>query len=187
MLVRTVGFFMLLAAALAAQDAPEFTGSWKLNPARSDDAVARIEEAAGPAQVKGGGRERILPRLGAGEEVDRVRLRQWMLDRIKEFEDVAIEQSPTEFKIADVESVAIFYFGREHVREIREGAKIRCRSYWKGPQLVIEQTGDKMKTVQVLTLMPNGQQMIQAVRFESSLLKQPLELRRIYDRSAGGW
>lgn len=187
MLARSLGLALALAPALAADETTNLTGSWTLNPARSDDATAKIEEAAGPAQVKGGGGGRILPPTGTKSEVDRVRLRQWMLDRAREFEDVSIEQSPTEVKIRDREGIAIFYFGREHVRELEEGAKVHCRTYSKGPQLVIEQAGDKLKAIQVLTLMPGGQQLIQALRFESGLLKQPLEVRRIYDRSAGSW
>lgn len=139
--VRSVALVLLLGTTLAAQEVPNLTGSWKLNPSRSDDAVAKIEEVAGPEQVK----------------------------------------------LLDAADVAVFYFGRDHVREITHGAKLRCHSYFKGPQLVIEQTGEKIRTIQVLTLLPGGEQMVQAVRFESPFLKQPLELRRIYDRSTGGW
>jgi hypothetical protein len=186
MSARLIGAALtLLVSGLAVGgDVTDFTGAWTFNAKRSDDAAAKIEEAAGPEYVKGGGKERILPRIGAGDEVDRVRLRQWMLDRIKEFDEVEIEQSPADFKVVDnAENVMIFYFGREHVRQDARGAMLRCRSSWKGPQLVIEQEGDdKTKIIQVFTLLPGGLQMIQALRIESKSLKQPLELRRMYDR-----
>ena len=60
--------------ARAAAGPPDFSGTWQLDPTRSDNARARVEEAAGPAHVKGGGTNplTILPPMGMKGSVERV-------------------------------------------------------------------------------------------------------------------
>ena len=174
---------LLAPAAFAADALPNFSGHWRFDPGKSDDAVAKIEEVAGSAQVKGVGRSQLIASLKAGKEVDRVQLREFMLERVKEFDEVEIEQSAAEFKVVDAaQDVAIYYLDRDHVREDALGHKLKCHTGWKGGELVIEQKGDKTRSVQTFTMASGGEQMTQVIRFESGLLKQPLELRRVYDR-----
>jgi hypothetical protein len=106
-----------------------------------------------------------------------------MLDRAQEFRVIEIEQTAEEFKVIPADgNTAIFYFGREHVRN-GLGGNLRCRTRWKDSQLIIEQeTEDKTRSVQLFTLLPGGKQMIQAIRFESKRFNTPLEVRLIYDR-----
>ncbi len=175
---------LLVPPAFSADAVPNFSGRWRFNPQQSDDATTKIEEVAGSAQVKGAGRSQLVASLTAGKEVDRVHLREFMLERVKEFNEVEIEQSATEFKFIDAtQGVGIFYFDREHVRQDALGQKLKCHTSWKDGGLVIEQKGDKTKSIQIFTLAPSGQQITQVLRFESKLLKQPLELRRVYDRT----
>ena len=57
-MVRPAGLTLALAVVLAGSAAaapPDVSGKWRLDPKRSDDVKARIEAAAGPNQVKGGG------------------------------------------------------------------------------------------------------------------------------------
>ena len=174
---------LLAGPAFSADAVPNFSGHWRFDPQKSDNAVAKIDEVAGSAQVKGVGRSQLIASLTAWKEVDRVHLREFMLERVKEFDEVEIEQSAAEFKVVDAtQGVAIYYLGRDHVREDALGQKLKCHTAWRGGELVIEQKGEKTKSVQTFTMTPGGEQMTQVIRFESGLLKQPLELRRVYDR-----
>jgi hypothetical protein len=173
--------------APALAEPPDFSGSWRLNPQRSENAREKIEQATGPASIKGagldGGRERWVPR-GEGGEVERVRLREDMLAAADQLEQLEIAQSPTEIKIAQGELTRIFYFGREHTRQTEGGEKLKARSSWKGQQLVIDQEGEKgLRIIQVFTLLPGGRQVIHALRYESPVLHQPLEIKLLYDRA----
>ena len=78
----------------------------------------------------------------------------------------------------------IFYFGREHVRNDLQGRKLRCRNRWDGQQLVIEEEGeDKNRVIQLLTAVPSATSSIHNIRFENSALKEPLDLKLLYDRA----
>jgi hypothetical protein len=177
----------LAAAGGAARAAPpDFTGHWRLDRARSDDAKARIAEVAGGEQVKGGGTSplTILPMPGTVSSVERVELRDYMMHVADQLERLDIEQSPTEIKLFNGEEVLrTFYFDREHLREDLTGRKLKCRTKWKGAQLVLEEVGaDGRRILETLTLAPEAGLLVQAVRFEDHLLKKPLEVRLVYTR-----
>jgi hypothetical protein len=183
----------LLAAAvvLAAHsyawpaDPPDFSGSWRLDPARSDDVKARVEEAAGPAQASGGTSPlTILPVPGTKASVERVEMREAMLKLVGQLDHLEIEHQPTEIKLFHGDEIArTFYFGRESFREDFMGRKLKCRTKWKDGQLTLEEEGDKgRRRVETLTLVPSAGLLIEAVRWEDGLLKKPLEVRLVYTR-----
>jgi len=184
-----VGALALLGVGEVAEAAhPDFNGKWRLNAERSDNARAKIEEATGPASVQGagadGGRERWLPR-GEGGEVDRVRFREQMLALADQLDSLEIKQSATEINVAHGELSRIFYFGREHVRETESGEKVKARTSWKGDQLVVDEQGAKgLRIIEIFTMLPGGNQVIQNLRYESSSFPKPLELKLLYDRAA---
>ena len=172
---------------LAAQEHPNFSGIWQLNGERSDDAVQKINEAAGTADIQGqsGGRGNtlVLPKGNERSEVERIELRNWMLQMEDQFRELEILHAGNEFKTYYGEDgVRIFYLNRPHARTDMKGRVLNCKTRWENGQLVIEQTGeDKTRVFEVYTLMPGGKQLILAVRWESKWLKQPLELRSVYD------
>jgi hypothetical protein len=179
---------VLLPGAAAAAP-PDFSGSWTLERTRSDDLKARIEEAAGPAEVEGGGTSplTILPKSGTRATVERVELREWLLGVAAQLDHLDVEQSAAEIKLFHGEDIArTFYFGRESTRQDGQGNKLKCRTSWKGEQLVLEETGEKgRRIVEMLTLVPSASLLIQTIRFEDGLLKKPLELRLVYTPAAG--
>jgi hypothetical protein len=180
---------LLLAAAPAGAQAPvDFSGSWVINTKLSDDVKSKVEAAAGPESMTGAhgvGGVGLLPRPGDVKEAKRVELRQFLLDRVGLYDLVDIKQTATEITIAHGdEDVRIFYFGREHVRNDAQGRKLRCRNRWDGSQLVIEEEGeDKNRVIQALTAVPQRNQLIHNVRFENQALKEPLDLKLLYDRA----
>jgi hypothetical protein len=120
--------------------------------------------------------------------VERVELRDEMLKLVDQLEKLDIEQSATEIKLFLGDDLArTFYFGREHVREDIMGRKLKCRTRWKGQQLVLEEEGDKKRRViETLTLVPAAGLLVHAVRWEDGLLKKPLEVRLVYTREPAG-
>jgi hypothetical protein len=179
----------LLAAALllaAPVTAVDLTGTWRVDEAKSDNAVARIDEGAGPGQVKSAGRTRIIASSGQTKEPDRVALREQLLALAAESHEVDVVQTDAELRISTAEKVRVHYFGREHARNTTTGVPMKCNMRWKGDQLVIEQKGDDgLRVTELFTLMPGGAQLMHQVRFEHDLMPKPVEIRRVYDRVPG--
>lgn len=173
--------------ALALASGPDFSGKWLLDPQRSDNLPARVDQAAGPGQVKEGGASGLtwLPELNTRSEVERVELRDWLMGVASQLDRLEVRQSASDIKLYHGdEIVRIFYFGRESVRNDGRGRKLRCRTRWQGEQLVLEEEGDKdgAKVVEIMTLVPSVGQLLHVLRFENRLLKQPLELKLVYQR-----
>lgn len=179
-----------LALATPARAAtPDLTGKWRLDVGRSDDVTTKIEAAAGPDDVKGAGegsgRERWVPHSEGGE-VDRVHLRELMLSVAQHLDEMDIVQDAKQIKISHGDLLRIYYFGREHVRESATGEKLKARSSWKGEELVIDQEGGKgLRIIETYTLQPGGDHIVETLRYENSLLQQPLEIKLVYDRAEG--
>ena len=176
---------VLLAGGIAAAaEPPDLRGKWRLDTRRSDDARARIEAVAGPAQVKSGGASglTILPELNTRSEVERVELRAWMMNIADQLGRLEIAQTPEEVKLyLGEDNVRIFYLGREHVREDGQGRKLKSRARLEGDRLVLEESDDKgLRLVEGLTPVPANGWLVHAIRFEHPRLKQPLELRLVY-------
>jgi hypothetical protein len=172
------------AAAAAGAAEPDLRGKWRLDTRRSEDARTRIEQVAGPAQVKGGGASglTILPEADTRSEVERVELREWMMGLADQLGRLEVQQTADEVKIyLGDDNVRIFYLTREHVRQDAAGRKLKCRARLEKDRLVLEEVGDKgLKLLEVFTPVPANGWLIHAIRFEHSLLKQPLDLRLVY-------
>ena len=174
-------------AASSAGQPTSFAGTWKLAPKISDDVQSRIEAATGSANLSGAGGiggVGLLPKQSTKKDVERVELRQFLLDYMGLLADLEIEQTPGEIKLIRGDDVRIFYFDREHVRSDFQGRKLRCRTRWQGSQLVIEEQGeaDKTRIIDMLTLVPSRNQLIHAIRVETNTLEKPLEVSLAYDK-----
>jgi hypothetical protein len=175
-----------LVSAASAEEAarPDFAGRWRFNAERSDDMRAAIEAAAGPGQMKGDNKFRIIPRGGGAGEVERIELRSWMFELAArpEHELLEIEQSAAEFKTGFGDDVRIYYFGRESTRQDEMGVKHTASVRWNGEQLVVEERGEGSRMTEIYTLLPGGAHLVVALRWEHKRLQAPLEVGMILDR-----
>lgn len=174
-------------AVPAAGEPTSFAGTWKLAPRISDDVQSKIEAATGGAQLSGAGGiggVGLLPSQSTKRDVERIELRQFLLDYMGLLAELEIEQTPGDIKLIRGEDVRIFYFDREHVRSDHRGRKLQCRTRWQGAQLVIEEQGeaDKTRIIDMLTLVPSRNQLIHAIRVETKTLEKPLEVSLAYDK-----
>lgn len=183
---------LLLVACLAqdlahAAGPPDFSGSWTINRSLSDDAAARVADAAGADAVAGAhtfGGLTFLPRSSYGKDVDRVSLRQLLLDSVAALEHLEVEQSATEIKLMQGdEGVRLFYLNRDSSGAALDGEKVTRRMRFEGEQLRLESENGKRRAIEVLTLVPARSQLIHAIHYEHELLKKPLELKLVYDRA----
>jgi len=183
---------VLAPPAVAGEPVPNFSGLWHMNAARSDDVRAKIEEAAGGGMVASAGGPRGdwgNIKGGEGDEVERVRLRELMLEELEQAaKSLEIAQTASEVKLMHGDAgVRIFYFGREGVRSSASGLKLKTSVRWHGQQLVIEEFGeDKTHIAEMYTLLPGGDQMAVSFLWESRFLHAPLKLGLIFDRDKGG-
>jgi hypothetical protein len=172
----------------AAQTAPDFSGEWTLNRVLSDDAAAKVKEVAGPDVMTGAktvGGQTFFPRASYGREVDRVNLRQFLLEAVTGLAELEIEQTAEEVKtIHGEDGVRIFSLKRESGGTGALGVKLVRRARFQGEQLTLESESGKTKLLEVLTLVPARKQLVHALRYEAEAFPKPLELRLVYDRAA---
>ncbi len=182
-------FVVAPAPAPASEQTPVLTGTWRLQQGASDNVEERVAAWAGPGKTVGHG-DWISVGDRSTSEVDRIELRKLLMDRVQTLKDVEITQNEREFTIVDGEiGVRIFYFDREHVRQTAEGIKLTCRTRWDGPKLVIDEKGERVRILEVFTVVPDGSRLTRSVHLEHKLRKEPLDLRLLYDRvkpAAGG-
>jgi hypothetical protein len=170
-----------------AESPPSFSGTWAINHSLSDNVAAKVAEVAGPDDVAGAktfGGLTFLPRKSYYEDVERVNLRQLLLDSVAALDTLEIEQSHEKIKIMQGdEAVRIFYFSRASTGEGLSGDVLTRRVTFKGQQLHLESESGKQKTIELLTLVPSRNQLIHAIHYQSDLLKKPLDLKLLYDRA----
>jgi hypothetical protein len=171
-----------------SSDRPNLSGTWKLVPGLIDEVRGRVELATASSPPPGapGFFGVLVPKSGVKKDLELAELRKLVLDSLALTEGLEIEQGPSEVTIIHgAEDVRIFYLDREHVRNDYEGRKLRCKTRWDGPQLVIEQEGEKkVRIIEMLSLVPSRNQLSHAFRIESGLLREPLELSLVYGKVA---
>jgi hypothetical protein len=175
LLCATLG---LAAAGTEAQPRPDFGGTWRFAPGRSEDSRAAVVAAAGPEYTQGGSKS----------EADRVRFREWLLDTLGRPPDrLVIAQSATVFEISQGDDSTTFYFERESMRQDERGEKLRSSLRWDGDTLVAEERGDKgTRIVRSFFLLPERRELVMALVWEAKVLRAPLNLKQVFARAEPG-
>jgi hypothetical protein len=168
----------LLADESVAQSRPDFSGTWRFEAGRSEDARAAVLAAAGSEYTQG------TSKL----EADRVRFREWLLDTVGRPPDrLVIDQSATVFELAQRDDSTTFYFGREATRQDERGEKLRRSLRWDGETLVAEERGEKgTRIVRSFFLLPERRELVMALVWEAKALRAPLNLKLVFARAEPG-
>jgi hypothetical protein len=179
---------LVIAAGVHAAEAPDYSGTWKLNAALSQDVVAKIKEAAGSATMAGNpnfaASDTWIPWSGGGSEGARVDLREFLLGSVPALESLQIQQTAEEVKTTHGEAgVRIFNLKRASAGSSGfDGGTVSRQARWEDGKLVLESKGKDSRLLEALTLVPSRGQLTYALRFEHKLLKAPLEVSLVYDR-----
>jgi hypothetical protein len=168
---------LLPAAVAAADQKPDFSGTWTFVPQKSDDLPAKIAAAAGPDYTVGSKKS----------EQARTWIRSW-LEGFREDPEkriLTIEHTPAEFRSGVGDEVNIYYFGREATSQGPAGGNLKVTVAWQGDQIVTEerQAKGKGRIKAVYTLQPGGRSLRVDWRLEHDSMRQPLEVRLAFDRA----
>lgn len=187
--MRLAALTLLVATGALATESPDYSGTWQLNAALSQDVAAKIKAAAGSATMAGNpnfaASDTWIPWSGGKSEGQRVDLREFLLASVPALESLQIQQTPTEVKTTHGEaSVRIFNLKRASAGSSSfDGATVSRQARSEGDRLVLESKGKDSRLVEALTLVPSRGQLTYALRFEQKLLKAPLEFSLVYDRA----
>ena len=189
MLVRRAAVVLLLLSGVgSAEQAPDLSGTWKLNRQLSDDIEAKIKAAAGSKYMSGGpswATETWFPWGTKFSENQRLEVREVLLATVPALEALEIEQTAQELKtIHGEDGVRIFNLTRASAGTSALGTDTVTRqARWQGTQLVLESKGKESTFTEVISLVPARSQLTYAVRLEQKLLEAPLEMSLVYDRA----
>jgi hypothetical protein len=186
--VAALGLVFLGHDTTRAAAPPDLSGLWTLNHALSDDAAAKIKEAAGSQYVQGRpswAAETILPWGRKFDEGDRVLLREVLLGAVRELERLEVEQGPAEIRtIHGKAGIRTFYLTRKGAgTTLLTGEKTTREAKWDGDTLVLKSSSGKTKTREAFTLSPARDVLVHMLHVEMDLLKKAIDLRLVYDRA----
>lgn len=162
------------AAALEAQQPPDFSGVWEFNQKRSDDLRSKVEEAVGPDATTGDIKKDLV----------RVWIRRWLLGVIDDEESryLTVEQTDKDFKSGLGDEVSIYYFGREAASRGPLGGTLKVSVKWEGAQLRVQEKAKDGSIAALYTLLPPGDTLLVAYRLEHKTLIKPLEVSMFFQR-----
>lgn len=186
-LAAGIGLLTSASTGTAAQAGTDLSGRWMRDPDSSDDAEARIEEAAKGFVDKAtkGGRG-IL-----SEEIPEIQksLENIISLYVHHAEEMTIEEQSGELRIDDgYGRIRIFYIdGEKHKRQTPFGADLETICTRQDRQILVDQKLDKWgRITETFVLSSDGEALIHTVRFESKRFKEPLVIRSSYYRMQDG-
>ena len=187
--VGLVAALALAAGAAAQEPSPaqpdeRFEGLWSVNERLSQPWGAKLEQSAGPDQLRGGGRERLLPSGGGEGDLRRLRLRERLERASEAVRDIEIEVEPGEFKVISLDDdVRIFYLTRKHVRQRDDGVKVDVESVWDGKILtLIEKTDDGTTFSESYSYDAANDQLALVLLVNDEQFREPFLVRTVFDR-----
>jgi hypothetical protein len=176
-----------LGAGSSRAAEPNLSGAWKLNHALSDDAAAKVKEAAGAEYIQGGpswATETWFPWGRKFNEDERVLLRDVLVSAVRALEHIEVEQSASEIRtVFGEDGVRVYYLARAAAgTNLVTGEKVKRTARWKGTELILESEGGKGKAREVLSLGSTPDQLVHSLHLEMDPLRHPVEMRLVYDR-----
>jgi hypothetical protein len=146
------------------------TGTYRLDPSRSDDPRAQAENAA--RSVRYNDRQRVLDTL---------------LTRLTPPDALAIQRRGTQITIASTRAPQINFVadGATRVEQMPSGRTVRASATFIGDQLTVSTTGDRDNDFSV-TFNPidNGRSLEVTRRISDINLQVPVTVRSVYTRTA---
>ena len=146
------------------------TGTYRLNPARSDNAATTADRVT-----------RDLPGR------DQQRLRNAVMQRLEAPESLAIERDGRTITIASTHAAQVTFEadGREQIEQSRNGRQMRTSATLSGDRLVVSTEGDRSVDYQVtFTPMNNGRSLRVTRRITDEGLRQPVFANSVYDKTS---
>ena len=152
------------------QDTNRLGGTYRLDPARSDNATTTAS--------------RVTRNVPAGQQQ---RLRNAVMSRLETPDILAIERNGRSITIASSRAAAVTFEadGREQVEESRRGRQVRTMATLAGERLVVTTQGDREADYQI-TFEPfdNGRSLRITRRITAEDLAQPIIGRSVYTRTS---
>lgn len=150
---------------------PDLSGTWVLNKDRSDDPVAKMQEALGGGQAPPPG-----PPSGAGRPGGPG-------GGFMAPPQITIRQSGDQIEM-EVGQRTLTYTADGQSREIQGpgGRSLTVVARWEDSKLVIEQGGGMFKTVSSYELSADGKQLLVVRKVTPPQRSEPVEIRLVYDR-----
>ena len=148
----------------------QLTGTFRLNPSRSDDPRVQAERAT--RSLPSGDRQSVLDRLSA---------------RLASPDQISIDRRGRSISIASSRAPQITFDadGTERIETTRSGRTIRVSATLSGDQLVVNSTGDRATQFNVTFRPIDGSRGLEVIRrVYVDGLSSAVEVRSIYDRTA---
>jgi hypothetical protein len=163
-----------LAEAAPVQSNPDFSGKWRRDVDRSDDAEALVRAGLGVTEKTTG-----RPDVPALRTADRLVQLSQALDELE------IKQTAKDFRIYDdAGNVRIYYIdGKKHPRQTPWGASLQTETSWQQNQLHMHTEGKDIGKVKVDEFYAlEGTQMVFLVRIKAKNTKEDVVVRTYYNR-----
>jgi hypothetical protein len=177
-----------LPLASTAVEQPDFTGTWYLNREQSDDSMEKIQRAFPTGRSKSLGNianlSRVVFRRAGAKKSKLEHLRQSLQNSLEDTEKLWINQGESDLKIQDSQGNvrSLFTDAHQYKQEVGNGDTIAVVTQWREDQIVTEAIMDfGSKLTETYILAPGGFQIIVTVRVEDKRLKEPINIRRVYD------
>lgn len=163
-------FGSLRTSGHAQAPKPNFSGNWKLDAGKSDDAAKKIHEGMVDATGKTGPteRQRVLERL-------------IQLARAMDYLEIKHNETELQF-IDDAANVRIYYIdGKKHPRQTPWGAKLQTVTIWEADHLLVKTDGKDLGQVEELYAF-QGRELVYEIRVRPAGLKNEIVARSFYSR-----